>query len=522
MTNPRIFKVGDSRTVQQAISKGVKINRSTGSVSDTDKTGIYYYAKGAQGFKWFNENISDINQKSKDYDVIVVSLGVNDLANKQKYMAKMKELADGPWKGKQVYFTAVNPVGNGYNHRKGAEMNHKIDEFNAYVRKNLPNNVHFIDTNTYFRNNCNCKYDAEYLHYDNATNKKIDAFVTAEIQKDYAQRVNTQQIGANSPAQAQTLNQVDGNSTADRMRSDQQKAQEMQEALNASNGSNGALYGNNRARGSMLQSLFAGGNGETNDGNDALSMMFAYALIYALTGEFPGASKTDDKKASQGDPIIVNHESGLQLNMSDFDVKNENFARDLARQMTVNIGKNQKNPKSYTGYAPAGVAYCAGAGAKSFNEVASKYDVFDMGVKTPSCLAVKDEMLKRYKDGATSSCYSSVKAEINANPNTPQVFTVLIDNGGRSASGLHYVTIAPSLDKNGEILRDGNGAVQYSVYSFNRDKIYPLDKYNFAKRKGYVFPITKMAAQKELAKNNSNNNSATNIALLAQQNVGRA
>ena len=34
MTNPRIFKVGDSRTVQQAISKGVKINRSTGSVSD--------------------------------------------------------------------------------------------------------------------------------------------------------------------------------------------------------------------------------------------------------------------------------------------------------------------------------------------------------------------------------------------------------------------------------------------------------------------------------------------------------
>ena len=517
MTNPRIFKVGDSRTVQQAISKGVKINRSTGSVSDTDKTGIYYYAKGAQGLKWFNENISDINQKSKDYDVIVVSLGVNDLANKQKYMAKMKELADGPWKGKQVYFTAVNPVGNGYNHGKGAEMNHKIDEFNAYVRKNLPNNVHFIDTNTYFRNNCNCKYDAEYLHYDNATNKKIDAFVTAEIQKDYAQRVgNQQQVGTNSPEQAQTLNQDNGNSTADKMRSDQQKAHE---ALNASNGSNGALYGNNRARGSMLQSLFAGGNGEANDGNDAMSMMFAYALIYALTGEFPGTSKTDDKKASQGEPIIVDHESGLQLNMSDFDVKNENFARDLARQMTVNIGKNQKNPKSYTGYAPAGAAYCAGAGAKSFNEVASKYDVFDMGVSTPSCIAVRDKMAKVYgKSGETSNCYGTIKAKIDANPNTPQVFTVLIDNGGKSASGLHYVTIAPSLDKNGEILRDGNGAVQYSVYSFNRDKIYSLEKYNFAKRKGYVFPITEMAAQKELAKNNS----VTNVALMAKQNNGRA
>ena len=272
----------------------------------------------------------------------------------------------------------------------------------------------------------------------------------------------------------------------------------------------------NVEQGSVLRGLFAG---DEKDNADALSIMFAQLLICALTGKFPGTSKTDDKKDSQGETIIVDHENGLQLNMSDFDIKSENFARDLARQMTVNIGKNQKNPKSYTGYAPAGAAYCAGAGSKSFNEVASKYDVFDMGVNTPSCIAVRNQMAKLYgKSGETSNCYATIKEKINANPNVPQVFTVLIDNGGKSASGLHYVTIAPSLDKNGEILRDGNGAVQYSVYSFNRDKIYSFEKYNFAKRKGYVFPITEMAAQKELAKNNS----VTNAALMAKQNGGRA
>lgn len=266
----------------------------------------------------------------------------------------------------------------------------------------------------------------------------------------------------------------------------------------------------NVGQGSMLRGLFAGDEKD----NDALDKMFAYAVIYALTGELPGTSKTDDKKDSQGETIIVDHENGLQLNMSDFDVKSENFARDLACQLKSNI-----EGKSYRGYATAGQAYCAGAGTGTLNQVASKYDEFDMGVKGVGCRDVQARFAKIYgSSGASSNCYATIKEKINANPNVPQVFTMMVDNGGKSASGLHYVTVAPRIDESGEIVRDETGAVKYDVYSFNRDKIYALENYDFAKRKGYVFPITEMAAQREM----ENGKTAANFALMAKQNKGRA
>lgn len=254
--------------------------------------------------------------------------------------------------------------------------------------------------------------------------------------------------------------------------------------------------------GSVLRGLFAGDEKD----NDALSMMFAQALIYAMTGEFPGKGK--------GEQCLVDNESGLQLNMSDFDVKSENFARDLACQLKANI-----EGKSYRGYATAGQAYCAGAGTGTLNQVASKYDEFDMGVKGVGCRDVQAQFAKIYgSSGASSNCYATIKEKINANPNVPQVFTMMVDNGGKSASGLHYVTVAPRIDESGEIVRDENGAVKYDVYSFNRDKIYALENYDFAKRKGYVFPITEMAAQREM----ENGKTAVNYALMAKQNKGRA
>ena len=520
----RIFKVGDSRTVGQAKARGVKgeilrdkngepikdkngnPKRDNNSVKDQSSAGIYYYARVGKNFNWLNNNVSEITQKSKDYDAIVVSLGVNDIDNKQKYVAKMKELAEGPWKGKQVYFTAVNPVGSAY--KTIPNMNRKIDEFNAYVKKNLPNNVHFIDTNTYFKNNCNCKYDSVGLHYDDDTNKKIDAFVTAEIQKDCAQRGENQQTIANNDVQQpEVLASADKNATKLTMLNDANRAR-----VSTQNGSSNLIGG-------LAGAMFSG---NAND-EDPLGMMLAMMLVTMLQSEnnssstqqnsaevAPTASPEENQPAPK---YIVDHAHGLQLNMSSFDIKSENFARDLARQLTANV-----NNKSYRGYATAGQAYCAGAGTKSFNEVASKYDVFDMGVKSVGCRDVLAKMTNLNvingvrSNGESSNCYNVLKSKINANPRKPQVFVLLVDSK-HASSGLHYVTVAPRLDKKGEIVRDENGAVQYNVYNFNHNRNTPIEQYSMLKSHGYVFPITEMAKSRELAKTRTPTN---NNSLLAQ------
>lgn len=294
----RIFKVGDSRTVGQAQARGVSTHPVKGKkgytyVNGEDKQGTYYYAQVGEGLSWLNNKVSDITQKSKDYDAIVVSLGVNDINNKQKYVAKMKELTEGPWKGKRVYFTAVNPVGSAY--KTIPNMNRKIDEFNAYVKNNLPSNVHFIDTNTYFKNNCNCKYDGLGLHYDADTNKKIDAFVTAEIQKDCAQRGENQQAIANE-ADTKTIMQSDAN-----------KATQAKETLENTENSNEDLW----------KKILSGKDEEGNKFGEMFKNFASIALL--LVSKLhelakPGDNQNETRSLEEASPSVAQLTSNLNIN----------------------------------------------------------------------------------------------------------------------------------------------------------------------------------------------------------------
>ncbi len=250
----------------------------------------------------------------------------------------------------------------------------------------------------------------------------------------------------------------------------------------------------NVSEGSVLRGLLSN---EENDG-DLLSAMLARVLKLALEG---------NKDKSESPQYVVDSSYRYQMNVSDFDIKNENFARDLAQQLTENI----KN--GYKGYCTSGQPYCAGAGTGTLNQVGKEYDVFDMGVKGTGCIDVKNQFARiNGNDGYANNCYNEIKAKINKNPTQPQVFTVMVDNNGKSSSGLHYVTIAPSLDKNGEILRDEDGNIKYSVYGFNRNVIKDIDDYPLLKRKGHVFSITEIAQNRE--RQNENNNS---LALMNQK-----
>lgn len=236
----------------------------------------------------------------------------------------------------------------------------------------------------------------------------------------------------------------------------------------------------NTGSGSILKGFFAGDENEA----DLIASMFMKALAFALQGRVSEQNGSENPDSSI--KYVTDSNNKYQFAVADFAFQNENFARDLARQLTFNI-KND-----YRGYCTPGQQHCAGAGTGSLNQVAEQYDVFDLGVKGVGCLDVRDKFAKLYgSSGQTKNCYETLKQKINQNPSVPQVFTVMMESK-QSNSGLHYVTIAPTLDKDGEIVRDEKGAVKYSVYGFNRNVIQDLDSYNL-KKNGYVFPITEIA-----------------------------
>ncbi len=250
----------------------------------------------------------------------------------------------------------------------------------------------------------------------------------------------------------------------------------------------------NVMQGSMLMGLFAGDDNEA----DILSAMLMQALLHALGAVKPEqtVAQSGNDNEQSGVQYVVDKSEKYQFAVGEFDVKSENFARDFARQLTYNINNG------YRGFCSAGQQYCAGAGTGTLNQVGEKYDIFDIGVKGVGCKEVRDKFAKVYgSSGYTPNCYETLKQKMAQNPTLPQVFTLTVGSK-YSNSGLHYLTVAPTIDKNGEIVRDENGAVKYSVYGFNRNVIKDFDKYNL-KKEGNVFPITEMAYNRMKEKENN-------------------
>ena len=266
----------------------------------------------------------------------------------------------------------------------------------------------------------------------------------------------------------------------------------------------------NIGKGSMLRGLFCGEEPE----EDLVSAMFIQALVYNIAEKL-GINLNNQEQAPEH---IVDESGRYQVDVGDFsnfDIQSEEFAHDLAKQLSKNI----KN--GYLGYCRKGEPYCAGAGTGTLNQVAKNYEVFDMGVKGTGCIAVKNQLTKLNgnNSGASANCYNSLREKIEQNPKKAQVF-VLTVKSPNSTSGFHYVTVAPRLDKNGEIVRNNKGEVQYNVYSFNNNRNVPIENYSLLKRAGNVFSITDIARNKELEKNletGNQNSGELDIALMQKQ-----
>ena len=126
----KYFFIGDSRTVGDAAAHGIKLRKGQAFVSAAGNDGNYYYAYGGKGYSWFEGAIKNNNLiqtiKNSNSDVIVIRLGVNDVAGygsdqyddatrhalsrktAQKYIAKAKELEQKT--GKKVVFVTADPL----------------------------------------------------------------------------------------------------------------------------------------------------------------------------------------------------------------------------------------------------------------------------------------------------------------------------------------------------------------------------------------------------------------------------
>lgn len=151
--------VGDSRTV--------------GLHNATQNEDFSYLAKVSMGYNWLVDGTSNYNTSElietylecNPTATVVFNLGVNDLYQKGNYCYYIEELVKNHPEA-MICYLSVNPTSKSY-----SNMNSQIDDFNNYLVKNLPENVIWIDSNSYLAGSG--FYTPDGLHYDKTTYEKI-------------------------------------------------------------------------------------------------------------------------------------------------------------------------------------------------------------------------------------------------------------------------------------------------------------------------------------------------------------
>lgn len=128
-------------------------------------------AKSAMGYKWMVETaipkVNDILKNDKEY-YITSNLGVNDLYNVNKYIAKYKELATTTWKNRDIFIISVNPTKGNYDGR-----NSEINSFNSKVKSELSGYKNIIYCNTIDTLRSEGFGSNDGLHYNQTSSKRI-------------------------------------------------------------------------------------------------------------------------------------------------------------------------------------------------------------------------------------------------------------------------------------------------------------------------------------------------------------
>lgn len=152
--------IGDSRIVGMSQANGVK----------SSKENVKFIAKNSMGFKWFSSDAlasldKYLEENSDSYYKIVITMGVNDVWNIDKYITCYNGLIS-KYESHELYFLSVNPV---IDHSYFSCTNSTIDSFNQKLKDAFPDR--YIDTATRLKDFGFETPDG--LHYGASTNVSI-------------------------------------------------------------------------------------------------------------------------------------------------------------------------------------------------------------------------------------------------------------------------------------------------------------------------------------------------------------
>ena len=158
--------VGDSRTVQ--MQKAVEY--------ESEK--VAFVAEARMGYDWFVQyGIWQAESLIKDGQTnIVINMGVNDVSNIDRYVIAITQRTDD-WvaRGCKVFYESVNPV----RENPSSPTNAQIEEFNAVMKENLPDDAYWIDSYQYLVESGYTAADG--VHYSESTYQRLYDFLLEEI-----------------------------------------------------------------------------------------------------------------------------------------------------------------------------------------------------------------------------------------------------------------------------------------------------------------------------------------------------
>lgn len=166
--------LGDSRTVQMCIYKTGASWVNTPCEYTThgtyQKGNDYYVAAGGLGYDWMvSSGAAGVNailnaNPGTTFNIISL-LGINGLGA-ERYVAKYKEYASGPWKGHNLVFVSGNPIDES---RYYGFKNSDIESFNRTLKNGISGIGTYCDTYSKLSKN----FGGDGLHYNQQMYEKI-------------------------------------------------------------------------------------------------------------------------------------------------------------------------------------------------------------------------------------------------------------------------------------------------------------------------------------------------------------
>lgn len=146
------------------------------AVEQAGDTGCTWICQVSAGLSWFSGTaVPEIDAAVTDKTAIIINMGVNDLDHVSEYVDILcSKVPEWMAQGAVVYYMSVNPVEN-----HSLITNEDIQEFNRQIYNQMPQEMGWIETNSYLMEH---GYEApDGVHFDADTYRTIYDYTMAVI-----------------------------------------------------------------------------------------------------------------------------------------------------------------------------------------------------------------------------------------------------------------------------------------------------------------------------------------------------